>query len=132
VVIVAGHITVEPQQRDSYLAGCVSIVEQARRADGCLDFAISADLLDSGRINLFERWESQAAVDTFRSSGPRRRTSTAMLSASVAEYGIAGARSLLGKAQHGRAPRSAPRPDEIGGVRPVRPKNDTTRERTNP
>jgi len=27
MVIVAGHITVEPQQRKSYLAGCVRIVE---------------------------------------------------------------------------------------------------------
>jgi hypothetical protein len=27
VVIVAGHITVEPQRRESYLAGCVSMVE---------------------------------------------------------------------------------------------------------
>jgi hypothetical protein len=39
VVIVAGHITV-PQQPESYLAGCVRIVEQARRAVGCLDVAI--------------------------------------------------------------------------------------------
>jgi hypothetical protein len=30
MVIVAGHITVEPRQRESYLAGCVSVVEQAR------------------------------------------------------------------------------------------------------
>jgi quinol monooxygenase YgiN len=44
MVIVAGHITVEPQQRESYLTGWVSIAEQARRAAGCLDFAISADL----------------------------------------------------------------------------------------
>jgi quinol monooxygenase YgiN len=55
MVIVAGHITVDPEQRESYLAGCVSVVEQARRADGCLDFAITADLLDAGRVNLFER-----------------------------------------------------------------------------
>jgi hypothetical protein len=48
MVIVAGHITVEPQQRESYLTGWVSIAEQARRAAGCLDFAISADLLDPG------------------------------------------------------------------------------------
>jgi len=27
MVIVAGHITVESQQRKSYLAGCVRIVE---------------------------------------------------------------------------------------------------------
>ena len=70
MVIVAGHITVEPQQRESYLAGCVRIVEQARRAVGCLDVAICADLVDPGRVNIFERWESQAALETFRSSGP--------------------------------------------------------------
>ena len=56
MVIVAGHIKVDPEQRDSYLAGCMSVVETARRADGCLDFAITADLLDPGRVNLFERW----------------------------------------------------------------------------
>jgi quinol monooxygenase YgiN len=48
MVIVAGHITVEPKQRESCLTGWVSIAEQALRAAGCLDFAISADLLDPG------------------------------------------------------------------------------------
>ena len=57
-VIVAAHIPVEPQQRESYLAGCVSIVEQARRATGCFDVAITADLIDPGRVNISERWES--------------------------------------------------------------------------
>jgi hypothetical protein len=28
MVIVAGHITVDPEQRESYLAGCVSVVER--------------------------------------------------------------------------------------------------------
>jgi quinol monooxygenase YgiN len=40
MVIVAGHVTVDPEQRESYLAGSMSIVEKAREADGCLDFAI--------------------------------------------------------------------------------------------
>lgn len=97
MVIVAGHITVEPQQREAYLAGCVRIVEQARGTDGCLDFAISADLIDSGRINIFERWSSQAAVDTFRSSGPSDEQEAAMLSVSVAEYDVAGVRPLFGE-----------------------------------
>ena len=97
MVIVAGHITVEPHQRESYLAGCVSVVEEARRADGCLDFAITADLIDPGRVNIFERWESQAAVETFRGSGPRREQGAAMLSALVAEYDIADVRQLFGE-----------------------------------
>jgi quinol monooxygenase YgiN len=97
MVIVAGHITVEPQQRESYLAGCVSIVEQARRAAGCLDVAITADLIDPGRVNIFERWESQAALETFRSSGPSDDQSAARLSVSVAEYDIADVRPLFGE-----------------------------------
>ena len=38
MIIVAGHITVEPQQRESYLAGFIRVVEKARGAAGCLDF----------------------------------------------------------------------------------------------
>ena len=97
MVIVAGHITVEPEQRESYLAGCTSVVEKARRAAGCLDFAITADLIDPGRVNIFERWETQAAVETFRRSGPSNKQRAATLSASVAEYDIADARPLFGK-----------------------------------
>jgi hypothetical protein len=63
MVIVAGHITVEPQPRESYFAGCVSVVERARGAAGCLDFAITADPIDPGRVNIFERRESQAALE---------------------------------------------------------------------
>jgi quinol monooxygenase YgiN len=47
MVIVAGHITVEPRQRASYLASCVEVVDQARAAAGCIDFAISADLAEA-------------------------------------------------------------------------------------
>jgi quinol monooxygenase YgiN len=93
---VVGHVTVEPQQREAYLAGCVSVVEQARGTAGCLDFAITADLIDPGRVNIFERWASQAAVEAFR-SGPSDEQGAAMRSASVAEYDVAGVRSVFGK-----------------------------------
>src|SRR5688572_28967411 len=96
MVIVAGHVTVEPQQRESYLASCVSVVEQARGTAGCLDFVIAADLIDPGRVNIYERWESQAAVETFRGSGPSDEQGAAMLSASVAEYDVADVRPLFG------------------------------------
>jgi quinol monooxygenase YgiN len=94
MVIVAGHIVVDPQQRESYLADCVSVVKQARLAPGCLDFTITADLVDVGRIDIFERWESRAAVEAFRGSGPSDEQSAAMLAASVAEYDVADVRSL--------------------------------------
>jgi quinol monooxygenase YgiN len=94
VVIVAGHLVVDPSQREDYLSGCVEVVRQARRAAGCLDFALSADLIDPGRINILERWESRAAVEAFRGSGPSDEQGAAIMAASVAEYDVTGERSL--------------------------------------
>lgn len=94
MVIVAGHLVVEPEQRDDYLSGCVAVVSQARRAPGCLDFALSADLVEPGRINIFERWESQAAVEAFRGSGPSDEQGAAIRAASVSEYDVTDERSL--------------------------------------
>jgi quinol monooxygenase YgiN len=95
VVIVAGHLVVDPRQRDDYLSGCLEVVHQARRAAGCLDFALSADPLEPGRINIYERWESQAAVEGFRGSGPSDEQGGAILSASVAEYDVGDERILM-------------------------------------
>jgi quinol monooxygenase YgiN len=100
MLIVAGHVTVHPEQREAYVAGCVRVIEKAREADGCLDFAITADLIDAGRVNLYERWESGAAVRAFRRRAPRNKHAVAMLSASVAEYEVADVRSL---SRRGRA-----------------------------
>jgi quinol monooxygenase YgiN len=94
MVIVAGYLIVEPLQRDSYLVGCKTVVERARSTPGCLDFAISADLLDPSRIDIFERWESRAAVDAFRGSGPSDEQQGSIMSASVSEYDVAGKRRL--------------------------------------
>ena len=94
MVIVAGNLIVNPEQRESYLADCVSVIEEARKAPGCLDFTIAADLVDPGRIDVYERWESQADVEAFRGSGPSEEQGAEMLSASVAEYDVASVRSL--------------------------------------
>ncbi|WP_031466419.1 putative quinol monooxygenase [Sciscionella sediminilitoris] len=94
MVIVAGHILVAPGDREPYLADCAHIVEQARRAPGCLDFTITADLVDTGRIDIFERWESQAALEAFRGSGPSEEQNAAIRSASVAEYEVVRERPL--------------------------------------
>jgi quinol monooxygenase YgiN len=94
MVIVSGHLEVAPDQRDAYLATCVPVVEAARRAVGCLDFALSADLVEAGRINVFERWESQEAVEAFRGAGVGDDQSAKILGADVREYDISAARVL--------------------------------------
>ena len=94
MVIVAGHLIVDHSQRESYLADCASVIEQARQAPGCLDFSISADLVVPGRVNILERWESQADAETFRGNGPSQEQGAAMVSASVSEYDVSSERSL--------------------------------------
>ena len=94
MVIVAGHLVVDPEQREDYLSGCADVVRQARRTPGCLDFSLSADLLEPGRVNIFERWESQAAVEAFRGSGPSDEQGAAIVAASVAEYDVGEQRTL--------------------------------------
>jgi quinol monooxygenase YgiN len=74
VLIIAGWLRVDPASRADYLEGCAAVVEQARSAPGCLDFALSADLLDPGRINVHERWESDEQLHAFRGNGPASAT----------------------------------------------------------
>ena len=93
-VIVAGHLTVAADQRTDYVEACTEVVRAARSAEGCLDFAISEDLLDTSRINVFERWESQAAVEAFRGNGPSEAQGATIKSASVVEYDVAASRAL--------------------------------------
>ncbi|WP_109506538.1 putative quinol monooxygenase [Nocardioides speluncae] len=94
MVIVAGHIEVSPIEREAYLLGCTEIVDQARNAPGCLDFSLAADLVDPSRINIYERWDSQEAVEDFRGGGPSAEQTAAIVSASVAEYRVTDARLI--------------------------------------
>lgn len=68
-LIVSGHLIVDATTRDDYVRDCVPIVQAARTAPGCLDFAISADPVDPARVNILERWRSLDDVEAFRGSG---------------------------------------------------------------
>jgi quinol monooxygenase YgiN len=89
MIVVAGHLRIDPDHRASYLEGCHEVVRQARTARGCLDFALSADLVDAGRINVFERWETVADVEAFRGSGPSDDQAAQVLEADVRQFEIA-------------------------------------------
>ncbi|MFP3988004.1 antibiotic biosynthesis monooxygenase [Streptomyces sp. E11-3] len=90
MLIISGTLYVDPDSRERYLAGCRPIVEQARAAAGCLDFALCADLVDPGRINVYERWESDAALEKFRGSGPSSEQTAELIEADVRKYRISG------------------------------------------
>jgi quinol monooxygenase YgiN len=60
MIIVAGQILVEPEQREAYLQSCVEVTQQARDAPGCLDFALTAAA-------------SPLVASTYSSAGNRQR-----------------------------------------------------------
>lgn len=66
MIIIAGTLQIEPAEREAYLDAVCSATALARTTSGCLDFAQSADPLVPDRINIFERWESDAALEAFR------------------------------------------------------------------
>ena len=88
MIVVAGALFVAASARDDYLAGCRHVVERARSTDGCLDFAVSADLLDPRRINVYERWADEGALMTFRGSGPSDDQTDVIEDADVREFRV--------------------------------------------
>jgi quinol monooxygenase YgiN len=62
VIIVAGHFVVDPDQREQFLHGRADVMRASRAEAGCITYAFSPDPLDPGRVLLFERWESKAAL----------------------------------------------------------------------
>jgi quinol monooxygenase YgiN len=89
MLIVAGHLVVDPADRDGLVAESAEAVAQARVAPGCLDFAVSADPLDQRRVNVFERWESEETLLAFRGAGTSGEMATRILDADVRRYVIA-------------------------------------------
>jgi quinol monooxygenase YgiN len=85
-IIVAGHLTVDAHSRDDYLHSCEAVVEAARDTDGCLDFAIGADLVDPTRINVYERWRDRPTLEAFRDAGPDDDQQSALVAIDVGEF----------------------------------------------
>ena len=69
MIIIAGHLRVAATEREQYLAAVAEVAVQARRAPGCLDFVQSADPIDPERINIYERWDDDDVLASFRTSG---------------------------------------------------------------
>jgi quinol monooxygenase YgiN len=96
MLIIAGHVQVDPERRDEYVAAHAELVRRARSAPGCLDVAITADPVDPGRANNFERWESQETLDAWRKVARAPRTGIEFLDVDVQLYDVSGARPPFG------------------------------------
>ena len=100
VVIVGGIFEVEPDQRDKFLASRHESMRKSRAEPGCLEYVVSADPIEPGRVVLFERWADQASLDAhiaaIRQAPPSPDGAVAPKSATITVYDVSGERSLGG------------------------------------
>jgi quinol monooxygenase YgiN len=62
LIIVAGTLDLDPEQREAALQAAIPLMEPVRSQPGCLDYVWSADPAVPGRIYVFERWETQESL----------------------------------------------------------------------
>lgn len=88
MIIVIGHLLVDQDERERALALSRPSVIAARSTEGCLDFAVSPDLVDARRINISERWVNREALEAFRGIGPDGELGRLIQDAAVEEIEI--------------------------------------------
>jgi quinol monooxygenase YgiN len=86
MLIVSGRIYVRPGARQAFLTSSLAAVAQARSARGCRDFVVAADPIEPDRVNVYEEWESEEALMTFRGAGPDHDVSSSIVRADVSRH----------------------------------------------
>ena len=93
MLIIAGTFEVDPARRDEFIAANVEGMRVSRAEAGCIDYVMSADPVEPGRVYLFERWESKEHLaphlERVRSPKPAGAApAVPTLSADVQQYEI--------------------------------------------
>jgi quinol monooxygenase YgiN len=92
VIIVAGYFKVAPGDRDAFIENRRAAMVRSRGEKGCHAYAMSADPLDPGLVNLYERWETAedlAAHAAANRANPRPADGIAVLESELLRYEIA-------------------------------------------
>lgn len=63
MIVIAGHIRLDPSKRAEAIAAARTMMEATRREPGCAAYVFSADVEQEGVFCIFEQWESQEALD---------------------------------------------------------------------
>jgi quinol monooxygenase YgiN len=63
MIVIAGHTRVKADRLDDALVAAQEMAVLSRREPGCADYRFAIDIEDRSVVRIFERWESQAALD---------------------------------------------------------------------
>ena len=85
MLIITGHIAMDPDKIDGATPHLVAHMEATRAEEGCLDYVLNPDPSRPGVVSIFERWETQEAVDAHI-----RAPHIAEFQSKVAGFGVTG------------------------------------------
>lgn len=93
MIVVAGHVELDPVRRDEALRAARELFAATRAQPGCLDYVWCADPSSESRVYVYERWSDTPSFAAHL-AGPCYRDMLALLGrhglrgASVAKYRI--------------------------------------------
>ena len=59
MLLIEGTFNLEPADRDPFLEAAKAVMAETLKEDGCHAYCFSPDIIDSGMVHIFEKWESQ-------------------------------------------------------------------------
>ena len=100
MIVIAGHLTIAPDQHDAALEAVRPCVELTRAEAGNLDYSFSFDANTPDRLNVFERWEDDDAMTAHMGSAHLAEMMTAIGpciggSVSLVRYDVSGTSTLF-------------------------------------
>jgi quinol monooxygenase YgiN len=97
MVIVAGWIDVEENDRTAYLEDRVQAMIATRSEQGCVEYVFSPDPIEKGRVRLFELWQSRQDLDRHldaRRTRPQAAPAVSVVARDVSIYETSSAEAL--------------------------------------
>lgn len=71
-IVIAGEVDLPPENRGAALSGAQDLISAALAEPGCRHYAWTADPFDTGRIHVFEEWDSEADLAAHFQAAPYR------------------------------------------------------------
>jgi len=62
VIVIAGHLTIDPAKRDEALAAMRECIDATRAEEGNVAYQFSEDITEPNRINITEIWRDDDAL----------------------------------------------------------------------
>lgn len=65
MIIIAGHVYVNPDELEAFVSEARATIPEALTADGCLFFSCAIDNPEEGSMIMLERWRDQEALSAY-------------------------------------------------------------------